>query len=88
MRGNQLGNLRHDLRDRSRRGHVVQRNGNLESIFELRDQFEHLERIEAEVGHQIVLERRLDRPPADMFQDVDDPCFDEGQVGLGHRVDA
>ena len=76
---------RHDLRDRSRGRHIVQRNRNVEAILELRDDFENLQGIEPEIGHQIVVERRLDRPPADVLQHADDTFFYGGGGGLGHR---
>src|ERR1700694_3243173 len=68
----------HELRDLSDHlrhgacgGHVIQRYVNVESILELRDNFEHLQRVEAEVGNEIAVERRLDRPAANAFEDVE-----------------
>ena len=50
---------------------VVQRHGDVEMIFQLADQLQHLQRVEAEIAQQLVVERRLNRPPADVLQDVD-----------------
>ena len=58
------------------------------TIFELGDELEHLQRIEPEVGDEIVVERRFDRPAADVFQRVDHAIFDPDRGWTGHRLGA
>jgi hypothetical protein len=59
----------------------VQRHGNVEVVFQLSHQFQHLQRVEAQIGKQFARAGRLDRPPADSLQNFDDVAFD----GLGRR---
>jgi len=40
-------------------------------IFQLADELEHLQRIEAEIGEQFAVERRVDGAAADTLEDVD-----------------
>src|SRR5262249_14745817 len=83
-RVDEAGHLRDDLADGARGRNVVQRNRNVEAILELGDHFEHLERIEAEIGHAIAGEGRLDGPPADVLQHVDPPYLDRDGGRLQH----
>jgi len=73
-----------DLCNRAHRRDVLDRDGDIEPIFELGDQLEDLERIEAEIGDEIALERRLDGPAADALHGFDDACFDVSGPGPGH----
>src|SRR5207247_9347636 len=57
----EAGDLCHHLRDRPRRGNVVERNRDVEAIFQFGDRLENLQRIEPEVGDQVALERGLER---------------------------
>ena len=57
----------------------VERHRNIEVIFELADQLEHLQRVEPQIGEQLAGSGRLNRPPADALQNFDDVAFD----GLG-----
>jgi len=50
---------------------VVQWHGNLEVVFQFPHELEHLKRVEAQVGQQLVFERRLDRTPADALENLD-----------------
>ena len=59
------------LCDRADVREVVQRHGNFEVILELAHQLEHLQRVEAEVGQKLARWRRLDRAPADAFENLD-----------------
>jgi hypothetical protein len=52
-------------------GHIVERHGNLEVIFQLTDKFKNLERVESQIRQQLAVERRLDRAPADALENVD-----------------
>ena len=47
------GDLRDDLGDGARGGDIVQRDGDVEAIFELSDDFENLQGVEAEIGGEI-----------------------------------
>jgi hypothetical protein len=40
-------------------------------IFQFPHEFKNLERVEAQVGQQLVFERRLDRTPADALENLD-----------------
>ena len=57
-------------------GQVVQRHGDVEVLLQLAYQFKHLERVEAEIAEQLVVERRLDRAAADVLQDFDGFAFE------------
>ena len=50
---------------------IVERHGDIEVILQLTHDLEHLQRVEPKVGEQLALQRRLDRTPADAFEDVD-----------------
>ena len=42
------------------------------------DRLHDLQRVEAEIGDEIALERRLDRPTADVLQNLDDGVVNDG----------
>ena len=77
--------LGHDLCDRPRGRHVVERNRDVEPILQFRDDLEHLQRVEAEVGHQIAVQRRLDRATAHVLEHVDHTLFNLCGSRLWHR---
>ena len=56
-------------------GTSFERNRDVEPIFELGDHLEDLQRIESEIGDEIAVERRLDRPPARLLEHVDHAFF-------------
>jgi len=76
--------MRDHLRDRARRRHVLHRHGDAEPIFELGDELEDFQRIEAEIGDEVAAERRLDGPAADALHRLDDAHFDVSGPGPGH----
>ena len=57
-------------------GQVVQRHGDVEVLLQLADQFKYLERVEAEIAEQLVLDPRLDGTAADVLQDFDGFTFE------------
>ena len=59
----------------------VQRHSDIEVIFQLSDELQHLQGIQTKVRQQFARCGRLDRPSADALQDVDDVEF----YGLGGR---
>ena len=52
-------------------GHVVERHGNLEVIFQFADKLKHLERVEPQIRQQFAVELRLDRTPADALENLE-----------------
>ena len=59
------------LRDGADAAQIVERDGDIEMILQFSHDLEHLQRVEPKVGEQLALRRRLDRTPADAFEDVD-----------------
>ena len=57
-------------------GQGVQRHGDVEMILQLADEFQYLQRVEAEVGQELAGGSRVDRTPADALEDFDDVAFD------------
>ena len=59
------------LCDRADATQIVERDGDIEMILQFSHDLEHLQRVEPKVGEQLALRRRIDRTPADAFEDVD-----------------
>jgi len=55
-------------------------------ILEFGDDFEQLEGVEAQIGHEIAGQRRRNGPATHAFQHVDDAVLDGGRGGLEHQV--
>jgi len=70
LRIHETPNFTDHLRDGANVIQIVQRHGNLEVVFQFTHQFKNLQRIETQVGEELARRRRVDRPPADAFEDV------------------
>ena len=71
------GNITH----RADMSQGIQRHRDVEVVFQLSHQFQHLQRVEAEVRQQFARAGGLDGPPADALENFDDVAFD----GVGRR---
>ena len=60
------------------------RDRDAEAILQLANQLEDLQRIESQIGDEIVCERRLDRAAADFLEHLHHRRFDLGGGRLGH----
>ena len=61
----------------------IQRDSDVEVVFELTDKLEHLQRIEPEVGKQLTIQRRFDGTPAQTLEGRDRVSFEP----IGERRD-
>src|SRR5436309_10281450 len=73
---NESSDSRDDLRDGPSSRYLVGGDRDVESSFELCNDFKHLQRVESKVGDEIARQRRLDRTSADILQDFEDGRFD------------
>lgn len=64
------------IRDGSNMSECVQRDGNIEVIFELADELQDLQRVESKIGKQLARGPGVDRPAADALQDFDNAPLD------------
>jgi choline kinase len=65
----------------------VERDSDVEMVFELADEFEHLQRVEAEIGEQFAAGRRINLAPAQALQNLDDFELDLLATGAFSRLD-
>jgi hypothetical protein len=57
-------------------GQVVERNGDVESILELADEFQHLQRVKPEIGEELAVGAWFDRTPTQALQNLGDVADD------------
>ncbi len=74
--GHETRHLGGDLRHRTNVRQGVQWNRDVEVIFKLADQLQHLKRIEAEIGQKLAPWFGVDRTPAQTLQDFDSLAFE------------
>ena len=74
--GDQPSDLAGNLGDGANVGQRVQRNGDVEVIFQLADEFQDLERVETEVGEQLALGPGIDRTAAETLENLDGVAFE------------
>jgi hypothetical protein len=74
--GDQPSDLAGNLGDGADVGQRVQRNGDVEVIFQLADELQDLERVETEVGEQLALRQGIDRPAAETLENLDGVAFE------------
>ena len=63
-------------------GQVVQRDVDIEAIFQFANEFEHLKGIETQTGQQLALGFRVDVPPAHAIEDLERALLDP----IGRRM--